>query len=432
MADRNSQKQTTQESRRQFLKSSTVAVVGGALTAGLSTNVYAAGSDTLRVGLIGCGGRGGGAAAQALAADPNTQLVAMGDAFEDHLEGKLKSLQAEVGDRVVVDDDHKFVGFDAYKHVIDCVDVVLLTTPPHFRPMHFRAAVEAGKHCFVEKPVAVDANGVKSVLETAKLATEKGVSVVSGLCWRYHYGMRETFEHIHDGMIGDIMALQCSYNTRGLWKKQRQSNWSDMEWQMRNWLYFTWLSGDFITEQHVHSLDKVAWAMGDKTPIKCSGTGGRQTRTSGDYGHVYDHFAIVYEYDNGVKAFSRCRQQDGCAVDVSDHVFGTKGRADVFKHATYDVKGESTWRFRGKKNNMYQTEHDEFFASIRSGELINNGEYMSNSTMLAIIGRMAAYSGKTITWEQAMNSTEDLTPPKYDWITMEVPAVAMPGITPFA
>lgn len=432
MSDPNAKNETGQKSRRQFLKTGTAAVVGGALTAGLSTNVYAAGSDTLRIGLIGCGGRGSGAAAQALKADPNTQLVAMGDAFPDHLDSSLSGLKgSDVGDRVLVDDDHKFVGFDAYQKVIDSVDVVLLTTPPHFRPMQFRAAVEAGKHCFVEKPVAVDAGGIKSVLETTKLATEKGVSVVSGLCWRYHYGMRETFDHIHDGSIGDIMALQCSYNTRGLWKKQRQSNWSDMEWQMRNWLYFTWLSGDFITEQHVHSLDKIAWALHDKTPIKCSGTGGRQTRTSGDYGHVYDHFAIVYEYDNGVKAFSRCRQQDGCAVDVSDHVFGTKGRADVFKHATYDITGETLWRFRGKKNNMYQTEHDEFFASIRSGKPINNGEYMSKSTMLAIMGRTAAYTGKTITWEEAMNSTEDLTPPKYDWITMEVPPVAMPGITPF-
>jgi len=420
--------------RRQFLKQgTTTAVAGAALGTSLGTHVFAAGSDTLKVGLIGCGGRGTGAANQALSADPNTRLHAMGDAFPDRLEKSLKTLSSQpIGSRVDVAADRKFVGFDAYKQVIDCCDVVLLATPPHFRPAHLRAAVNAGKHVFCEKPVAVDAPGVHSVLESARIAKQKNLTLVSGLCWRYHYGMRETFDQVLEGKLGEIVTMQCSYNTRGLWKAPRQANWSDMEWQLRNWLYFNWLSGDFITEQHIHSLDKMTWAMGDAAPIKASGTGGRQTRTSNEYGHVFDHFAIVYEYANGVKAFSRCRQQDGCDVDVSDHIMCSGGRADVFKHRTSDLKGNPLWRFRGKKNNMYQTEHDEMFAAIRSGTPINNGDYMSKSTMVAIMGRMSAYTGKTVTWKQAMDSTEDLTPSKYDWTDLEMPEVAMPGITPFA
>ncbi|QDT29576.1 Glycosyl hydrolase precursor [Gimesia panareensis] len=428
--------------RRDFLKTGSAAVAASTLsgsvfagtspTAALQSSVFAAGSDEIRVGLVGCGGRGTGAAAQALSADKNAKLVAMGDTFYDHLDKSYKNLKKnQVAEQVQVDADHKFIGFDAYQKVIDCVDVVLLTTPPHFRPMQLRAAIEAGKHVFAEKPVAVDAPGVRSVMETCKLAKEKNLSIVSGLCWRYHEGMRKTFDQIHEGAVGDVMAIQCSYNTRGLWMFKREPEWSDMEWQMRNWLYFTWLSGDFNTEQHVHSLDKMAWTMNDQTPIACSGTGGRQTRTGKEYGHIYDHFAIVYEYPNGVKGFSRCRQQDGCAVDVSDHVFGTKGRVDVFKHRIYDPQGKKTWDFRGKSKNMYQVEHDEFFESIRSGNPINNGDYMTKSTMLAIMGRMAAYTGKSITWDEAMNSKEDLTPASYEWGPLPVPPVAMPGITAF-
>ena len=425
---------STESTRRDFLKKSAASVAAGSLASCLIVpqHAYAQGDDTLRVGLIGCGGRGTGAAVQALTADERTKLVAMGDAFADRLDGSLQSLQKTgVAKQVAVDEDHRFVGFDAYQKVIDSVDVVLMATPPHFRPMQLEAAVAAGKHCFVEKPVAVDAQGVKRILKTCEEAEKKGLSIVSGLCWRYHQGMRETFQQIHDGRVGEVVAMQCSYNTRGLWDKPRKDDWSDMEWQMRNWLYFTWLSGDFITEQHVHSLDKMAWALGDEYPVKASGTGGRQTRTAEKYGHIYDHFAICYEYANGVKAFSRCRQQDGCTVDVSDHVMGSQGRVDVFKHRTYNLKGEQTWEFKEKSKNMYQAEHDEFFASIRSGKPINNGNYMAKSTMMAVLGRMAAYTGKTITWEDAMNSKEDLTPAKYEWGPMEVPPVAMPGITPF-
>ncbi|MBM79847.1 MAG: oxidoreductase [Planctomycetaceae bacterium] len=425
---------SSETNRRDFLKKGTAATVtAGIVASNLNQSVYANSTDTLRVGLIGCGGRGTGAANQALSADPQTKLVAMGDAFADQIDKSHQNLiNTKVKGQVEVPEENRFAGFDAYKHVIDNVDVVLLTTPPHFRPEQLKAAVDAGKHVFVEKPVAVDAAGVRSILETCEVAKKKNLSIVSGLCWRYHYGMRETFQQVHDGNIGDVVAMQCSYNTRGLWKKDRQESWSDMEWQLRNWLYFTWLSGDFITEQHIHSLDKIGWTMHDEPPVRCNGTGGRQTRTEDAYGHVYDHFAVVYEYANGVKAFSRCRQQDGCAVDVSDHVIGTEGRADVFKHRTLNHKGERMWQFRGKKNNMYQTEHDEFFASIRSGKPINNGEYMSRSTMMAIMGRMAAYTGQTITWEDAMNSKEVLKPERYDWISMDVPPIAMPGITAFS
>ncbi len=426
-----------QSTRRGFLKEGATAVLAGTLAArsALSGAVYAAGSDVLKLGLIGCGGRGTGAALNALKADKNTQLVAMGDAFADRLEDSLKSLRAsEAADRVQVADDHKFSGFDAYKDVIAACDVVVLGETPHFRPKHLRAAVEAGKHVFCEKPVAVDAPGVRSVLESARLAEAKGLSLVSGLCWRYDYGMRATFEQILAGTAGEITALQCSYNSNGVWepRRTREQCSSEMEYQMRNWYYYTWLSGDFNVEQHIHSLDKMAWAMQDETPVTVSGSGGRQQRTDAKYGNIYDHFDVVYEYANGVKVFARCRHFKGCTNDVSDHVFGTKGVVDVFKHRISDHQGETQWRYRGEKNDMYQTEHDELFASIRAGKPINNGHYMSMSTMMAIAGRMSAYTGKTLSWEQCLNSQEDLSPAAYEWGATPVPPVSIPGVTPFA
>ena len=332
-------------------------------------------------------------------------------------------------EKVAVEEEHCFVGFDAYQRVIDSgVDVVLLATPPHFRPAHLRAAVEAGKHAFCEKPVAVDAPGVRSVLASAELAESQGLSIVSGFCWRYDYGVRETMKRVLDGEIGEIVAIQENYNTGSLWMHPRQPEWSDMEWQLRNWLYFTWLSGDHNVEQHVHSLDKAAWAMRDEPPVRATGLGGRQVRTASEYGHVFDHHAVVYEYANGTRAFAFCRQQDGCSNDVDDYIMGTKGQAVVLKNR---ITGPHEWRFRGEKNNMYQTEHDELFASIRSGQPINDGVPMARSTMMAILGRMATYTGQTISWEQAFNSQETLGPATYEWGSLEVPAVAMPGRTPF-
>ena len=417
-------------SRRDFLASSAT----GIAAASLGSGVYVGGSDTLRVGLIGCGGRGTGAASQALSADPNVKLIAMGDLFADHLQSSLSELRNEeaVAKKVDVKEDHCFVGWDAYKQVLASpVDVVILATPPHFRPLHLRSAIDADKHVFAEKPIAVDAPGVRSVMATCQEAKKKSLAVVSGLCYRYEHAKRETMKRVHDGAVGEILALHTTYNHSGLWMKPRQPSWSDMEWQIRNWLYFTWLSGDHIVEQHVHSLDKMAWAMQDEHPVRATGTGGRQVRVQPEYGHIFDHHAVVFEYPKGIKCFAYCRQQDGCAHDVSDYVIGTEGVCDVMKHA---IRGKRPWRYRspdGSKDDMYQNEHDELFASIRAGKPINNGDYMCKSTLMAILGRMATYTGQVITWEQALHSKEDLTPPKYKFGALAVPPVAMPGKTKF-
>ncbi len=425
---------TEVSSRREFLQESTATLAAAAVAPYLSPlRAHVSGSDLIKVGLIGCGGRGTGAAVNALKADPNVRLVAMADAFTDYLEGSLASLKnnPEIASKVAVDSERKFVGFDSYKGVIESCDVVLLCTSPHFRPQHVKAAVDAGRHLFVEKPVAVDGPGVRSVRESCTKARDKGLIVVSGLCYRYERAKRETLKRIHDGAIGDIVAMQCSYNTGGLWHRGRQSGWSDMEFQMRNWLYFNWLSGDHIAEQHIHSLDKLAWAMKDENPVRCTSSGGRVCRTSPDYGNVYDHFNTVYEWKNGVKGFSSCRQWVGAAADVSDHCFGTQGVAHI---QTHEIEGRSAWRLRRRpeeEDDMYQNEHDEMFAAIRERRPINNGEYMCNSTLMAIMGRMAAYTGQTITWEQALSSTEDLTPSSYQWGPLPVAPVAVPGVTKF-
>jgi predicted dehydrogenase len=418
-------------SRRQFLGTSAAAAAALAAV----PNAHAAGGDTLRVGLVGCGGRGTGAAGQALNADKNVKLVAMGDAFENRIRQSLSDLQKdkEIAAKIDVPPDRQFVGFDAYKHVIDASDVVLLCTPPHFRPIHLAAAVEAGKHVFAEKPVAVDAPGVRSVLETCERAGQKNLSVVSGLCLRYDAGLREAVRRIHDGAVGDILALQANDFRGSIWVEKRQPDWSDMVWQMRNWYYFTWLCGDFNVEQHVHMLDTCSWVMGGRYPVRAVGTGGRQQRTGPEYGHIYDHFAITYEYEDGAKLFATCRQQTGTANDISTHVLGTKGRAMMTTGRRGPaIDAAEKWRYDGPVNNMFQTEHDELFASVRSGKPINNGEYMAKSTLLAIMGRMAGYTGQAITWDMAMNSKEDLSPPKYDWdVSLPVPPVAVPGKTKF-
>jgi len=419
---------TASSSRRTFLKGS-AAVVGGAMvgTLALERAAHAAGDDTLRIALIGCGGRGTGATANALKADKAIKLIAMADAFEDRLASSHNILARQFGDKVEVPKDRQFVGFDAYKQVMDLkdVDVVLLCTSPHFRPIHYAAAVDAGKHLFVEKPVAVDAPGLRSVLETNKKAKESGLAVVSGLCYRYDLAKRETIDRIHRGDIGDVMAMQVTYNTGTLWHRGRKPAWSEMEFQMRNWLYFTWLSGDHNCEQHVHSLDKAQWVLGDIAPQRCYGVGGRQVRTDKKFGNIYDHHSVCYEYPGGAKLFSQCRQMANCSSDVSDHVFGTKGRAELMSHSLAPLEGER-WRYRGGAPNMYDQEHVELYASIRAGKPLHNGHYMAYSTMLAIMGRMATYTGQTITWDMAINSQEDLSPKAYAWGDAPEPVVAMP------
>lgn len=404
----------------------------GAL-AGRIPLVHGAGNDTLRVGLIGCGGRGTGAAAQALTADPNVKLVAMADAFRDRLDGSLSSLRAqtEIASRVDVGPDRQFVGFEAGRQLIASgVDVVLLAEPPHFRPAHLKAAIAAGKHVFAEKPVAVDAPGVRSVLETCEEAKRKNLSVVSGLCLRYSNAFGETIRRVHDGAIGEIRALQANDFRGPIWVKPRQPEWSDMEWQLRNWYYFTWLSGDFNVEQHVHYLDVCAWIMKGAYPVSAKGLGGRQVRTGPEYGNIYDHHSVIYEYANGVKLFANCAQQVNCRSDISAHVLGAKGLAEMTSRRSR-VAGAEEWIFRGEDNNVYQTEHDVLFKSIRDGKAINNGEYMALSTLMAVMGRMATYTGQVITWEQSLNSREDLTPPSYEWGPLATPPIAIPGVTRF-
>ncbi|MFT4540339.1 MAG: putative dehydrogenase [Planctomycetota bacterium] len=418
--------------RRDLIKTGSAALALGA-TAALAGASRKPKADILRVGLVGCGGRGTGAAADALRADPNVELVAMGDTFGDRLESSLRTLQGngDVGSRVKVDEAHRYTGFDAYKKVTDAVDVVLLATSPHFRPIHVAYAVEKGRHVFVEKPVATDALGVKSIRESCQLAATKSLSIVSGLCYRYQHAKRETVKRIQEGAIGDIVAIKTTYNTGGLWHRGRAPEWSEMEYQIRNWLYFGWLSGDHIGEQHIHSLDKVAWVMGGY-PSKCTASGGRIVRTDPKYGNIYDHFNSVFEWENGVQAFSSCRQWVGAASDVSDHIFGSEGKAEMQSHRI-ERKGERAWRYRGEgPDNMYQNEHNEFFASIRSGQPINNGEYMADSTLMAIMGRMSAYTGQTITWDQVKNSTLDLSPKSYEWTDNPMRPVPQPGITKFS
>jgi predicted dehydrogenase len=392
--------------------------------------VHAGGTDLLRVGLVGCGGRGTGAAVNALRADRNVKLVALADTFRDRLESSQAALRREDGlaPKIDVPAERRFVGFDACDRLLRAgVDVVLLCTPPHFRPAQLRAAVQAGKHVFAEKPVAVDGPGVRSVLASAAEARRRRLSIVSGLCWRYHNGMRETFRRIHDGAVGDIVALECVYNTSTPWVRRRQAGWSDMEWQVRNWPFFTWLSGDFNVEQHVHSLDKMAWAMRDQYPVRAWGLGGRQQRTGPEFGHIYDHMAVCYEFANGVKCFSYCRQQEGTSVEVKDYVMGTRGRCDVMEHR---ITGRTNWRYgraRARGDDMYQAEHNALFAAVRSGTPINNGEYMANSTLMGILGRVACYTGQVVEWRDVLNSTEDLSPARYAWGPLPVPPVAIPG-----
>lgn len=420
-----------QPTRRDFLRGA-AAGAAAVTTFGILNPARAQGGDVLRVGLIGCGGRGTGAAREALLADPNTQLVAVADAFADMADSAVKKLKTDrkIADRIVVDDGHKFVGFDAYKGVIDSCDVIVHATPPGFRPQHVRACVEAGKHVFTEKPVAVDAPGVHSVMESCKMARDKGLCMVSGLCYRYQFAKRETIKRLQDGAIGDIITMQTTYNTGGLWHKGRNDAWSEMEYQIRNWLYFDWLSGDHINEQHIHSLDKIMWLMQDAAPVKCTASGGRAQRTDPKYGNIYDHFNGVYEWENGVRCFNSCRQWESTSTDVSDWVFGTNGVANIQEHYIRTNDGKE-WKYESKEeDNMYQNEHNAFFAAIRNGEA-RVDEYMCSSTMFAILARMSAYTGKSLTWEEALNSKQDLTPKEIGWVDVPVNPLPVPGVTEF-
>lgn len=429
--------------RREFIKLGGTSIAAGTLGFNVISNPmprHLLNAETLKIGIIGCGGRGTGAATQACLADKNVYLTAMADVFEDRMETAYKAFMDEAPDKIKVADDHKFIGFDAYKKLLATdVDVVILATPPNFRPMHLEAAIAAGKHCFFEKPVAVDAPGIRRVIETAKKAKEKKLGFMSGFCWRYDYPKRETYQRILNGDIGDVLSLYNTYNTGASWWRDTKPSWGKFKKELRNWVYYNWLSGDHILEQAVHSLDLMSWAKGDVMPVKASGMGGRQSRVEPEFGNIFDHFSITYEYADGSRGFHHSRQQKETSGAYSIEILGTKGRADIQVWNRHEIKGQKPWRWESmhsdkEKNNMYQTEHDELFASIRKGDPINDGIRAANSCMLAIWGRMVAYTGKDITWDEAFNSNELLTPADdaYSWdLDWKSKEVAKPGYTKF-
>jgi len=425
--------------RRDFLQASSAAAGAAAVTGlALDRMVHAAGTEVFRVGLVGCGGRGSGAALNAMNAGKDVKLVAMADVFEERITGALKRLKAEKPDQVAVDPSRCFFGFDAYQRVIDSgVDVLVVATASHFHPMILEAGVRAGKHIFCEKPHAVDVPGLKRAMAAAEEARKKNLSIVSGLCWRYDPGVRETIKRVRDGAIGQIVAIQETYITSPYGLRERRPGWTEMEYQLQNWYHFNWLSGDQTGQQLIHSLDKASWALGDKPPLRAWGTGGRQVCVEPKYGDQFDHHAVVFEYDEGVKVFGFCRDQLGCYNETSDIIFGTKGRAILPVRCR--IEGENPWRYEGPKTNMYDIEHQEMFDSIRKGKPINNADYMFTSTMLGILAQMVCYTGQQITWEQAMNSKKVLAPQRYAW-DADPPVkpgengqypCAMPGITKF-
>lgn len=419
--------------RRRFVKTGAAMGAAAALSpASLAGATRRRGDDTLRVAVIGCGGRGTGAAVNALEADAGTRIVAMADLFEDRLRGSHAHLAGieQFKGRVDVAPERMYVGFDAYKRLLldGGVDYAILATPPHFRPMHFEAAIEAGCHVFMEKPVAVDPPGVRTVLAASELADKRRLSVVAGTQRRHQECYLEAMERIAQGSIGEIVSASCYWNQGGLWVHHRTGEESDMEWQCRNWLYFTWLSGDHIVEQHVHNLDVVNWAMGGP-PARCTGMGGRQVRTGPEYGNIFDHFAIEYEYANGVSMLSTCRQIDGTDGKVEEVLRGTKGRA-LTRHGHAEISGPSAWRYGGSNPNPYVVEHVDLIAAIRSGKRLNEARRIAESTLTAIMGRMSCYTGKTVSWEQALNSRLDLSPPSYVFGDVPVREVAVPGRTP--
>ena len=422
--------------RRDFLKTSAIAAATSIVTGCASVPRRAAGPavapfgrtpERIRVGVVGCGGRGTGAAIDCVHSSPNVEIAALGDLFEDRLDECCAEL-SELGDKVQVTRDHRFVGFDAYQEVLACdVDLVILATPPGFRPLHLRAAIDAGKHVFMEKPVAVDPVGVRSVIASSDLALSKGLAIVAGTQRRHDPGYIETMRRIHEGAIGPIVAAQCYWNQGGLWVKPRQPAWTDMEWQCRNWLYFTWLSGDHIVEQHVHNLDVINWAL-KSPPVKCIGMGGRQARTGGEYGSIYDHFTVEYEYPAGVRVLSMCRQIEGASERVSEHLVGTKGTANP-KNLITAKRG---WKYEapGEPVNPYVQEHADLVASIRRGRPLNEGRRIAESTLTAIMGRMSAYTGREISWDWVMNASQlNLTPAAYRMGELALEPVAVPGQT---
>ncbi len=402
-------------SRRKFVKDSTL-VTGGIFLAPsiLSSKPMFKNEKLLKLAVVGCGGRGTGAVAQALKADENVKLVAMADAFKDRLDESYTNLSKMFpSGKLDVKESKRFVGFGSYKKAIDEADVVILTTPPGFRPQHFEYAIAQGKHVFMEKPVATDVAGIKKVLASAKIAKEKKLNVVVGLQRHYQTSYREAYKRIKDGAIGNIISGQVYWDGGGVWVRPRQDNWTEMEYQMRNWYYFNWLCGDHILEQHIHNIDVANWFIGEY-PVKAQGMGGREVRNGKDHGEIFDHHFVEFEYPSGAVISSQCRHQQGCFNRVSETFQGTSGTSITNSSSIARLKsysGEKLYSHNKiEDKNPYQIEHNELFASIRSGSLISDAENGAKSTMSAILGRMATYSGKQVSWEDAMNSDHKLVP----------------------
>jgi predicted dehydrogenase len=419
--------------RRTFIETTTAAAAAMMFPSG----VYAQGSDAIRVGVIGTGGRGTGAIANILSAADGIQITALGDLSPDRIEQSRMSLDKEAGDDSAFAAKYKagfkvtgeriYTGFDAYKKVLASdVDLVILATPPGFRPMHLAAAVAAGKHVFTEKPVATDSVGIRSVLATYEAAQKKKLAIAAGTQRRHQAEYLATIERLHGGAIGDIVSGQVFWNQGGLWNQGRQASWSDTEWQIRNWLYFTWLSGDHIVEQHVHNIDVANWVLRGH-PVRAIGVGGRQQRVDPKYGHVFDHFAVDFEYQNGARVMSMCRQIEGTATRIGESFVGTRGSSD----ASTRIVGANAWTYPKPARSIspYVQEHTDLIASIRAGKPINELKTVAESTLTAIMGREAAYTGQELTWDEVLKADLDLMPPEITFGKLEVPPVPMPGVT---
>ena len=418
-------------SRRTFMQTTAAATAAFVLP-----GAHVAGSDAVRVGVIGCGGRGTGAARDVIRSSAGVEIVSLGDLTPDRLGQCREQLSKLVADEpkykqaIKVTDEKCFTGFDAFEKVLASdVHYVILASPPGFRPAHLKAAVAAGKHIFTEKPVAVDSAGIRSVLETYEQARQKGLGIGVGTQRRHQAEYLATIKRLHDGAIGDVLSGQVFWNQGGLWNRERHPSWSDVEWQIRNWLYFTWLSGDHIVEQHVHNIDVANWVL-NAHPVKAIGAGGRQWRTDPKYGHIYDHFAVDFEYPSGARVMSMCRQIDGTRGRIGEHFIGSKGSSDP----AGKIFGASAWTYEApeKPVSPYVQEHTDLVASIRSGKPYNELKQVAESTLTAIMGREAAYTGQELTWDEVLNADQDLTPPQTTFGPLEVPPVAMPGRTKLA
>ncbi len=427
-------------SRHEFL--ARTGTVAGSAAAGLSVAraAHAAGSDAINIGLIGCGGRGSGAVVSALSVNPGARLTAMADAFDDRMQHARRALEKRRPGQVAVDDDHMFAGFEGHERLLESgVDMAILAEPPHFRPIHIQACVEAGVHVFAEKPMAVDAPGVRTVLAAGEAARQKGLSFVSGFETRYSAAAREAVRRVREGEIGQVTAMQMNYSTGFLWHRGRQPDWTEMEFQVRNWYYFTWLSGDHLVEQHVHLEDFSSWIMEDEPPLCAWGLGGRQVRVDPKFGDIFDHHAVVYEYPCGARLYAFCRQQSGTYRDVSKLVVGTRGQLKPGARGwnSYAIEGENPWTSPPEEGHPELATFREMFAGMAAGKPINDSLAMGRSTMLAILGRMATHSGQRITWDEALASERSLAPKHYAW-DAEPPVlpgpdgkypVATPGVT---